>query len=66
MQLRTCCEKVMSLEVIKDDHDPEDLIFSFTCSTCLDGYSVGWDEFCGDKVIYTETALKRLKRATEQ
>ncbi|WP_231887928.1 hypothetical protein [Paenibacillus glucanolyticus] len=56
----------MSLEVIKDDHDPEDLIFSFTCSTCLDGYSVGWDEFCGDKVIYTETALKRLKRATEQ
>lgn len=65
MKIRNCCNKVMELEVIQDDYDTEDLIFSFTCSVCEDGYAVGWDEITGDKIFIEPGALERLKRASE-
>ncbi|WP_196232704.1 hypothetical protein [Paenibacillus polymyxa] len=51
----------MELEVIKDEYDPEDMIFSFNCSVCEDGYSVGWLELCGDVIYLEKDALQRLK-----
>ncbi|WP_240416678.1 hypothetical protein [Paenibacillus periandrae] len=62
MQKRICCSKIMNLEVIRDDVDPEDLIFSFYCSVCEEGYAVGWEELCGDRIIIEEDALIRLRR----
>ncbi|CCC86238.1 hypothetical protein PPM_p0088 (plasmid) [Paenibacillus polymyxa M1] len=61
MKLRTCHGKIMELEVIKDEYDPEDMIFSFNCSVCEDGYSVGWLELCGDVIYLEKDALQRLK-----
>ena len=55
----------MELEVIQDDHDPDDLMYSFSCPQCEEGYVVGWDDLCGDKIYYDNEALQRLKEAIE-
>lgn len=55
----------MDLEVIKDLHDPEDLIFSFTCKVCRDGYAVGWEELPGDLIYIEKGALKQLNNHNE-